>query len=970
MNKLASIFGGSKQQQKSSPKSKFQSTTNNQGLRQQQTVAGVQFHVHAKQQQSQEQVTSSTPPRIKATQQQQQQQTNHNTIYPTTNNNPPAISPTRSNAQSSVTGYTSGGDSSSYNPTGWPGTVDKRGKTYMMEPSYSESDRESSASASPQKGRRDRAAAFNLMMQDVVQNHLHEQQDEPLVARCKDWSKGDAKKSFNVVDDELYPDQQNHANDEDERKSSGPIDLDSYYETHVDYQSGHVDNEEKTSGPIDLDEAYERRLQGGRYEEEERTAADVQLEAALGNRMTSDFGQKLMNSSMDRRGEEEGSRTFYSSPPPKEDELKGIDLSGSEERVRASGRRLIYTDEVDFNDEVDFDSYNSHSPQRRIQNMQQQQQPQPVSSLQPLSEGALRWKDSQMAPPRPGGSTMLRGYRGFIDKTTDVPNLMDETESDSGVTSLGTGVHSAADVRRQHANMGLALPTPHPATAAHSRQSSSIYDSGSDVFEGIQEEPFGPMEKDILNVNSEDNMNRQQQRYNNAWKVKEGRQQQFAMQQQRRRQQNFTHFEEGENLPYSTQFNPFTTSRREQSNNVEFLDPSLDISAIASRDSDETEDSWPDLSIYTIEPEMVRQMVRAFRKLCTSQMEMSNSCEETMLQDFEDIVDTKKSFALFEMRSRIMETDIDRGLERRGGTNVEDDIALTPYFRAAARVRDAVIVSKAWRDGATPQDVVTAHLLTQRTTKAYYVRRPIRRIRHPGRPPYDVDNYGPQYWLEEVKWLDDTDFMMMRCQSLGAGTMKGFEMFTIGDCQSILLRMTSDNCAQLRRELKSAMVAQIEAEELMQEEIDLDGDENIVAEAEQLYRDATVEVKTLSIKLVLADKAFALVRSRMEQLVKTIESLLVQIDNVESDDDGTSSSYSSHPDDEGSEAGSYSSGESQDEGREKLIKRAKRAELSAEVAVREALLAKQEVEQIQFEKQREIDTLKVSMMIMDFLEFH
>ena len=48
------------------------------------------------------------------------------------------------------------------------------------------------------------------------------------------------------------------------------------------------------------------------------------------------------------------------------------------------------------------------------------------------------------------------------------------------------------------------------------------------------------------------------------------------------------------------------------------------------------------------------------------------------------------------------------------------------------------------------------------------------------------------------------------------------------------------------------MVRQIEAEELMQEEIDLDGDENIMAEAEQLYRDSTVEVRTLSIKLVLA----------------------------------------------------------------------------------------------------------------------
>ena len=77
-----------------------------------------------------------------------------------------------------------------------------------------------------------------------------------------------------------------------------------------------------------------------------------------------------------------------------------------------------------------------------------------------------------------------------------------------------------------------------------------------------------------------------------------------------------------------------------------------------------------------------------------------------MLTEFESLVDTKKAFALFEMRSRIMETDIDRGLERRGGTNVVDDIVLTPYFQAAHRVRDAVIVSKAWRDGATPKDVV------------------------------------------------------------------------------------------------------------------------------------------------------------------------------------------------------------------------------------------------------------------------
>ena len=58
---------------------------------------------------------------------------------------------------------------------------------------------------------------------------------------------------------------------------------------------------------------------------------------------------------------------------------------------------------------------------------------------------------------------------------------------------------------------------------------------------------------------------------------------------------------------------------------VEFLDPSLDISAVTKGSAgafshhldamDEIEgnfESPPDLSIYAIEPEMVRKMVRAF----------------------------------------------------------------------------------------------------------------------------------------------------------------------------------------------------------------------------------------------------------------------------------------------------------------------------------------------------------------------
>lgn len=40
---------------------------------------------------------------------------------------------------------------------------------------------------------------------------------------------------------------------------------------------------------------------------------------------------------------------------------------------------------------------------------------------------------------------------------------------------------------------------------------------------------------------------------------------------------------------------------------------------------------------------------------------------ENMLYDMNNLEDTKKAFALLEMRSRIMETDIDRGLDWRCG---------------------------------------------------------------------------------------------------------------------------------------------------------------------------------------------------------------------------------------------------------------------------------------------------------------
>ena len=149
----------------------------------------------------------------------------------------------------------------------------------------------------------------------------------------------------------------------------------------------------------------------------------------------------------------------------------------------------------------------------------------------------------------------------------------------------------------------------------------------------------------------------------------------------------------------------------------------------------------------------------------------------------------------------------------------------------------------------------------------------------------------------------------------------------------------------------------------MQAEIDLDGDENVVAEAEYLFRKATYEVKNLSMKLVLADKAFTLVRSRMEKLVEKIESLLVQ---MEDDTGSREGSFPPSPSkDEGPSDDNTSHIRREDEEKQKLEERAKRAELSTEVAVREALLAKQEAEKVNAEKQHEIDLLKEKLARME-----
>ena len=758
---------------------------------------------------------------------QQQQQQPTSSEQNDGNNYPITLSPSRSHAQSSATGYS--GESSSYNGVGWPGTVDRRGRAYQMEPSYSESEDESNSPTRrlhhQHHQQKSSTSNNNVMYPSQAyrpENHLQQQQQQMFgnttsapglnnkpsfdggdsaIAELEAWMSGDGD-GDSIAFGTTH--QQASSSTHNIEKSSGPVDLDEEYD------------KQSSGGRVDLDQSYERRFdrrknndtgwREGRYGmlqgiSETKTAADLHLESALGispSAATAKLNNSYPNGSS------------FKSPSPRNTKLDneearrlGIDTSGSEKRVRAAGRRIPEHHQTAYDDEVYFDDHPEEEDNNNSSFLPQQY----LSGPQPMTEEALRNLDSRTAPPRTGASMNFRGYCGFLDKTKDVPNLMDDESVAS--TSADTATFSV-DGNRNTAGMGLVLPSITENSSRNvvrrtSTPSSSNFGSGgSDVFDGVQSST-GSMNQpptssnfdtgsDVFDgvLSSTGSMNKPASSLqDDFFRLAATNQHDLSHNKSSRRQQAFGESPEDQFEEFSTQFNPFAVHRdsgvqHNARSGAEFLDPSLDISSLHETDSEVDFESIPDLSMYYVEPDLVRKMVRAFRKICTSQMEI-NSSDDNMLSVFESLVDTKKAFALFEMRSRIMETDIDRGLDRRGGTNVVDDIVLTPYFQAAHRVRDAVIVSKAWRDGATPKDVVTAHLLTRRSAKAYYTPRLIERIRRPDNPLYK------QYWLEEVRWLDDTDFMLMKCQSLGAGTMKGFEMFTIGDCQSILLRMTSDN---------------------------------------------------------------------------------------------------------------------------------------------------------------------------------
>jgi hypothetical protein len=160
---------------------------------------------------------------------------------------------------------------------------------------------------------------------------------------------------------------------------------------------------------------------------------------------------------------------------------------------------------------------------------------------------------------------------------------------------------------------------------------------------------------------------------------------------------------------------------------------------------------------------------------------------------------------------------------------------------------------------------------------------------------------------------------------------------------------------ELRNELTEATSRQIEAEETMKEEADpADG---MMTEAEMTYLTSMEEVKTISHRLVVAEKAFNLVRDRIEKLVAKYEALLVRFENESASVAASSviTYESSYYSDDGS------STDEEERERDALTRRAQRAELRAEVAAREALLAKQEARIVREEKQRELSSLQMRL---------
>lgn len=386
-----------------------------------------------------------------------------------------------------------------------------------------------------------------------------------------------------------------------------------------------------------------------------------------------------------------------------------------------------------------------------------------------LSEAALRENDlltSSFQTVAHGAN--VKGFRGFINKTADIPNLMDDVES---ITSAST-------------------------TAAFRRQEYG--DAESDVFDGVGSVGCGATssqrERTKFNGLMDTNDNSQTI---HVLKLKSGISSVQTSPERFDTRMSSADFDAGlseSDTDHATR--PY--NGKENSNPI--LPGHYDDISYRDFDGDDESVSWfsddvirndskttptCDLSNFAVSSSQVRKLVKAYRR-------MSQFMSSGIISQHEE--DSKKAFALFEMRSRIMQTDIERGFERTGGTVTVDDSVLTRYFKACCRVRDAVIVSKAWRDGATPQDARTALNLTE--GRDFYVKRTSNVVHPSPNLSFDHQSIGSSsshiiVTYERIGWIDDTDFCLIKC--FGAKILRGSGIFTVGDCQSMLLKLTHEH---------------------------------------------------------------------------------------------------------------------------------------------------------------------------------
>lgn len=160
--------------------------------------------------------------------------------------------------------------------------------------------------------------------------------------------------------------------------------------------------------------------------------------------------------------------------------------------------------------------------------------------------------------------------------------------------------------------------------------------------------------------------------------------------------------------------------------------------------------------------------------------------------------------------------------------------------------------------------------------------------------------------------------------------------------------------------MNEATAIQIESEDLLKEEEAQGGSgasNGTLTVGEIRYLESMENVKRISKQLVISERAFHFVRERVEKLVDRYETLLTAMGNestaggaAPSEITTASSCYTDYTD--------YTNDE-----RELLERRAKRAEVIAQLAAREAILAKQQVQQIKHEKQGEIEALQVRFFV-------